>query len=358
MGIVSLPSFGSDPATVTAALLDGKVDPLATEFNGSIDNDNIKASAGIVYSKLNLTGNLLNADVSSSAAIDSSKLDLGTVAQNIVMSGKAIEWAKGSDLASAGTMNFGTATGNYFDITGTTTVEYLGTSQAGSTRLVQFDGALTLTHDATQLILPTGADITTAAGDTALFTSEGSGNWRCTSYRRADGSLLGSVTTAGLPAGTVLQTVGTSDGTAGTHSGDLPDPNSNDNAFTTSMGAQIFGLAVTPNSTSNYLLITINAYGTATSTNQFTIGLFSDQSDYGTTTNAIHVAPAYSAGDGSLHCVSTQFWVQVATVSETTFTVRYGSEGTNAYIHRTTSNETGCYGGQVRSTITIQEIKG
>lgn len=55
MGIITLPSFGSDPATVNAANLDGKVDPLATEFNGGIDNDNIASDAAISTSKIDLT---------------------------------------------------------------------------------------------------------------------------------------------------------------------------------------------------------------------------------------------------------------------------------------------------------------
>jgi hypothetical protein len=75
MGIVSLPSFGTDPATVNAANLDGKVDPLATEFNGNIENSNIKAGAAIAYAKLNLTGGILNTDINASADIADSKLD-------------------------------------------------------------------------------------------------------------------------------------------------------------------------------------------------------------------------------------------------------------------------------------------
>ena len=47
MGIVVVPSFGSDPVTVTATNLDAKVDGLATEFNGNIENANIKSTAAI-----------------------------------------------------------------------------------------------------------------------------------------------------------------------------------------------------------------------------------------------------------------------------------------------------------------------
>ena len=97
---------------------------------------------------------------------------------------------KGSDIASATTTDIGAATGNFVDITGTTTITGLGTIQAGTRRTVQFDGILTLTHNGTSLILPTGANITTAAGDVAKFISLGSGNWICTNYTRADGSAL------------------------------------------------------------------------------------------------------------------------------------------------------------------------
>lgn len=102
----------------------------------------------------------------------------------------AINEAKGTDIASATTTDIGAATGNYVDITGTTTITGLGTVQAGTRRIVQFDGALILTHNATSLILPTSANITTVAGDVAIFVSLGSGNWKCTSYLRQDGTPL------------------------------------------------------------------------------------------------------------------------------------------------------------------------
>lgn len=98
--------------------------------------------------------------------------------------------AKGIDIASAGTTNIAAATGNYVVVTGTTTITALGTAQAGAVRIVRFSGALILTHNATSLILPTTANITTAAGDVAVFVSEGSGNWRCTGYLRANGQAL------------------------------------------------------------------------------------------------------------------------------------------------------------------------
>jgi hypothetical protein len=91
---------------------------------------------------------------------------------------------KGADLASASTVDLSTATGNYVDITGTTTITGFGTVAAGQVFTLQFNGALILTHNATSLILPGKVNITTEAGDVAVMVSEGSGNWRCINYLR------------------------------------------------------------------------------------------------------------------------------------------------------------------------------
>lgn len=92
---------------------------------------------------------------------------------------------KGADIASATTTDLSAATGDYVVVTGTTTITGLGTAPAGVERTVRFSGALTLTHNSTSLILPGGVNITTAAGDIAVFRSEGSGNWRGISYQPA-----------------------------------------------------------------------------------------------------------------------------------------------------------------------------
>ena len=99
-------------------------------------------------------------------------------------------WEQGADVASSGTISLGE--GGYFNITGTTTITDIdfGTDKAGRKAWVKFAGALTLTHNASTLILPTGANITTAAGDTACFISEGSDAVRCVAYQRASGAAL------------------------------------------------------------------------------------------------------------------------------------------------------------------------
>lgn len=90
------------------------------------------------------------------------------------------------DLASAATTDIGAQTSPVVRITGTTTITSFGANYAGP-RFLVFGGALTLTHNATSLILPGGANITTAAGDTCiavpnLATPTG---WRVLSYQKA-----------------------------------------------------------------------------------------------------------------------------------------------------------------------------
>jgi hypothetical protein len=96
-------------------------------------------------------------------------------------------WEQGADVASSGTVSLGE--GGYFFITGTTTITDIdfATDKAGRKAWVKFAGALTLTHNSSTLILPSGANITTAAGDTACFLSEGSDVVRCVAYQKANG---------------------------------------------------------------------------------------------------------------------------------------------------------------------------
>jgi hypothetical protein len=92
-------------------------------------------------------------------------------------------------VASAATCDIGAVHGAKIIISGTTTITSLGTT-AHKRRFVKFSGALTLTHDATSLILPGGKNKPTAAGDTAVFLSDSSGNWTCWSYTPAAGTVV------------------------------------------------------------------------------------------------------------------------------------------------------------------------
>lgn len=94
-------------------------------------------------------------------------------------------------LASATTTDLGSKPQAFLTVSGVTTITSLGTSAAvGTVKIVTFSGILTLTYNAASLILPTAANITTAAGDVAAFVMMTSGNWRCLFYTLASGAPL------------------------------------------------------------------------------------------------------------------------------------------------------------------------
>lgn len=105
-----------------------------------------------------------------------------------------LKLSQGANIASATTTDLSTATGNTLTITGTTTISSFGTLPAGTKMTLIFNGVLTLTYNAVSLILPTGANLTTAVGDCMDIESLGSGNWKCTGYQKADGSAVLTVT--------------------------------------------------------------------------------------------------------------------------------------------------------------------
>lgn len=94
-------------------------------------------------------------------------------------------------LASNTTTDLGTIPGsNVIAISGTTTITSFGSTAttANPIYFLRFTGAMSLTYNATSLILPGGVSITTVAGDAAIAKYEGSGNWRIVSYTRASGT--------------------------------------------------------------------------------------------------------------------------------------------------------------------------
>ena len=126
--------------------------------------------------------------------------------------------AEGAAIASASTINLTTATGNFVHITGTTNISTV-TLQQGARRIVVFDDVLSLVNSA-GLILPSGANITTAAGDVAVFIGEGSGVTRCVLFMRASGRAL---IADSLSAATILSLLLTVDGASSGLDADLLD---------------------------------------------------------------------------------------------------------------------------------------
>ena len=94
-----------------------------------------------------------------------------------------------NNIASASTCDLGSMNESGLTITGTTTITSFGSSAAvGELKAVTLGGALTLTYNATSLILPGAADINGGAGDSFIAEYLGSGNWKVLFYTSASGS--------------------------------------------------------------------------------------------------------------------------------------------------------------------------
>lgn len=121
------------------------------------------------------------------------------------------------NLASAATVDIGAQNSTMINITGTTTIASFGANYNGP-RYIRFDGALTLTNSAT-LVLPGSANITTAAGDSAIAVPLGlpATGWRVAAYQRADGRAISAPTSfpaAGLTGTVAIANGGTGQATA------------------------------------------------------------------------------------------------------------------------------------------------
>jgi hypothetical protein len=142
--------------------------------------------------------------------------------------GQSVRWEQlfsqgvEADIASATTTDIGAQNTNFLRVTGTTTITGFGTNYNGP-RFLRFAGAVLLTHGSA-LILPTAANITTAAGDLAIAipkATTGTADGWVVFYQRASGFPLsttglvptGAVTTSGLTQATARMLGRTTAGT-------------------------------------------------------------------------------------------------------------------------------------------------
>lgn len=126
MGTVSITELTTGQQNVNATEINQLVTPILNEFNGSISNANISATAAIAYSKLNLTGAVLNADLAGSIAFTK----LATLTDGNILVGN------GSNQAASVAVSGDVTLAN----TGATTVTDLTISSEADGDLLQFDG--------------------------------------------------------------------------------------------------------------------------------------------------------------------------------------------------------------------------
>ena len=160
--------------------------------NGLLGPEALATADGEIW-----VANAANAGAMESGATLRTSIGVGTgdslTLTALTLTGGRLITDKGADIASGAAITPGTD-GNYFHITGTTTITSIATLQEGAIVFFEFDGVLTLTHNGTSLILQGSVNMTTAAGDMVAFVSEGSGNWRELFRRTAAPAAAGTMT--------------------------------------------------------------------------------------------------------------------------------------------------------------------
>lgn len=132
---------------------------------------------GVIFENLGTVTNYLN-DVSANFTND---IIIRGDSQLIRSDGQRkydhLIFTDGADVASAATLPL-IDDGNYNDVTGVATITAFAAVDVGTIKILQFGSSLTLTHHATNLILPEGQDIVTQPGDVLTFFEYASGDWR------------------------------------------------------------------------------------------------------------------------------------------------------------------------------------
>jgi len=141
--------------------------------------------SGIIGKNVNRSSGVIGTEAVSSDLVNDTSPQLGGF---LDANGNYIQMEKGGDISSASPTVIDTD-GDYFDVTGTTDFSAF-TVAADRHFFVQFDGVLTMTHHATNLDLPGGANITTAAGDVGEFFATGTNTVQCVNYTKADGTAV------------------------------------------------------------------------------------------------------------------------------------------------------------------------
>lgn len=284
-------------------------------------------------------------------------------------------WFNGSQtISSAATVNLVTATSPVVIVTGSTTITSFSTpTTSGDIRYVIFSGTMTLTHNATTLILPGAANITTATGDVAVFVSNGTLGWRCVSYSRYSGKPIVGPASADITDST---STGRSVLTAATAAdartaigvydkiiGYATNTSINNDSTTTQIpfdntkpqsteGKEYLTVSIVPKASTSTINGTVSVNVGASSNNTLIcVALFRDSLP-----DAIKSVFVRVVDSNDVTPVSFDFQDSPATTSTVTYKIRFGpTSAVTGYVNRNTSTSIG--GGTIFSGLTVQEVR-
>ncbi|CAO4137970.1 hypothetical protein [Methylorubrum extorquens] len=110
-----------------------------------------------------------------------------------------------TSMLAASVLDLGSAPVGKVSVSGSAAINSFGSGRHLERLVHFFEGGNTITHNATSLVLPGGANIVTGPGDCLHVTSDASGNWRLRAYQRATGRpLLTPTVVAGNSGPTVI----------------------------------------------------------------------------------------------------------------------------------------------------------
>jgi hypothetical protein len=289
-----------------------------------------------VMENFNTLKNRINLGVESdniaANAVNGSHINLGAY---------ILKLSKGADVASASAVTLGND-GNFFDITGTTTITSITAKSAGTVVYLQFDGILTVT-DGSNLKL--GSNFVTAAESTLALVSDGT-NWYELSRSPA---VTFTPSASNALTGSVIQVVNTQTGAVATGTTVIPY---DDTIPQNTEGDEYMTRAITPSATTNKLKITVVFNGISSAgVSDYIVALFQD-----TTAGALAAVRVTGAGANSMTNGTFVHYMDAGTTSSTTFKVRAGtiSAGTLTFNGSVGGR---IFGGVTASSITIEEVK-
>ena len=188
---------------VSATLTNKSIDA-DTNTITNIKNADIKPGAGIDATKIGAGGvtstefgyiGTLSSDaqtqIDTKAPIASPTFTGTVTSPKTIMTGRH-QWDKGADIVSASGITLGTD-GNYFVITGTTTINTITATdwQAGAVVILQFSGILTVTHNSggtNDILLGNATNFVTAAGNRLMLIFDGTDWAECARSTGTGGS--------------------------------------------------------------------------------------------------------------------------------------------------------------------------
>ncbi len=251
-----------------------------------------------------------------------------------------VQFKDAGDVASGAALSLGD--GNLFNVTGTTAITSIGTKGIGTVVALRFAAVLTLTHHATDLVLPTAANIVTAAGDVAWFAEYAAGDWRCLGYQRASGKALAETNR-------LVQAVHAQSGAVATGTTTIPY---DDSVPQNTEGTEFLTATITPTSTANYLEIEALLFAAVSAeSNDVILALFQDSA---AAALAAAVEVRTNSG-GKITGVPLRHRMLAGTVAATTFKLRAGPSSA-ATLTVNGDGSARKLGGVLISSLTIREI--